>query len=260
MVTIKLYDDELADGRVPNRCLVCGREAEFHAVSLFNGPMVLTVPMSWVYSMKRWGKPPADLGGGAGLLGTPLARVPLCAAHRSHFRSYSLFGLAAAPVLILGAFVAFFALFIAAVVAAAYVGAAAFLLWPAGLVALVLVVVLAGVLVFVTHQALWFRTTYATHGGDNYFDVYNAAPEFAGALEAMRQQAAAQPPVLQEHQPERPEPERPYEREDDDDYARHWQRDPRSPGPDEQRRRSDEEFERRFPRQPRPHHDDEEMS
>ena len=64
MATIKLYDDELADGRVPGRCLVCGREADFHSVNLFNGPMVLTVPLSWIYSMKRWGKPRADLGGG----------------------------------------------------------------------------------------------------------------------------------------------------------------------------------------------------
>jgi hypothetical protein len=269
MAAIKLYDDELADGRVPARCLVCGREADFHSVNLFNGPMVLTVPLGTVYALKRWGKPRADMGGGVGFFGGPLARVPLCPSHRGHFRSFSLFGLAAAPVLILAASVGFFALFIAAIVVAAYVGAAGFLLWPVGLVALFVTLAVAALLVFGAQQLLWFRTTYATHLGDNYFDVRNAAPDFVAALEAMRRDAAAQPPVLCEHRPEPYEDrhddyghddERPPEREYDD-YSRRWDGGARRPlDPDEERRRSDEEFERRFPRQPRPQSDDEETS
>ncbi len=226
-----LYDRELADGRVPARCLVCGQEATFHNVAILNrGPLVLRWLSGWFGAFRRLGRPRLNLGGGTGFLWTPLARVPLCADHRHHFRAFGLFNiiwLVFVILLIPTFFLAFFALFFGSILSTQYIGWAGFALWPVLMVGLFVVMLLISLSFFVVHDVLWFRSTYATHWDDHHTTVHNAAPEFVAALEALRADTARRVPTLDVHTPGRWEDRRP-ERDE--------------------RRRSDEEYERRFPR------------
>jgi hypothetical protein len=235
MPKIILYDRELADGRVPKRCLVCGQEAEFHNVDMLNrGPFVLRWFVGRFYVFRRWGKPRLNLGGGSGFLGTSLARVPLCTAHQNHFRAFGLFNiiwLVCALLLIPSFFVAFFGLFFASILSTQVIGWAGFALWPVLAIGLFIVLVFVSLSFYIIHDVMWFRTTYVTHWDDNYTTVHNAASEFAAALEAMRADPAARVPMLEVQRPDRFE-----ERRSDDDYSHR------------ERERSDEEYERRFPR------------
>jgi hypothetical protein len=234
MPKIILYDRELADGRVPPRCLVCGQDATFHNVNILNrGPLVLRLFLGrfFLFTRFRLWRPHPNLGGGSGFLGTPLARIPLCVAHQNYYRAFGLFNilwLVFVILLIPTFFLAFFGLFFGIILSTQYVGWAGFALWPVLMVGLFVVMMLISFSFYVIHDVMWFRSTYATHWDDHYMTVHNAAPEFAAALEAMRADHATRVPTLDVHRPGSLNDDRQRDRDE--------------------RRRSDEENEHRFPR------------